>query len=259
MTQSVMWVLAIAAVLIAFEWLVRLGIIHRDPRMPTMLLMAGIIFSTLHQSSLGSLFLMVPHKLNHIWYSPILPISFFVSAVAAGVGMVIVESTASAWYFGRKVEEELLKDVGHVLTWAIFFTLALRTADLVLRGVGTELLVFNTPSIAFWIEALVGLIIPLALLLTPQFATSGRWLFIASLMVITGLVINRMNVAVVGITSTYGATYYPHWIEVAITSGIVASGVLVYLVICSNFPVFAHEHRRPAENPELAAGLAARA
>ena len=259
MTQSVVWVLAIAAVLIAFEWLIRLGIIHRDPRMPTMLLMAGIIFSTLHQSSLGSLFLMVPHKLNHIWYSPILPISFFVSAVAAGVAMVIVESTASAWYFGRKVEEELLKDVGHVLTWAIFFTLALRTTDLVLRGVGTELLVFNTPSIAFWIEALVGLIIPLALLLTPQFATSGRWLLIASLMVITGLVINRMNVAVVGITSTYGATYYPHWIEVAVTSGIVAAGVLTYLVICSNFPVFAHERRRPAEAPELAAGLAAHA
>jgi Ni/Fe-hydrogenase subunit HybB-like protein len=74
--------------------------------MPTMLLMAGIIFSTLHQSSLGTLFLIVPHKLSSIWYSPILPVSFFVSAVAAGVAMVIVESTASAWYFGRKVEAD---------------------------------------------------------------------------------------------------------------------------------------------------------
>jgi Ni/Fe-hydrogenase subunit HybB-like protein len=124
----VVWVLAIGGVLVAFESLVRLGVIYRDPRMPTMLLMAGIIFSTLHQSSLGSLFLMVPHKLNSIWYSPILPLSFFVSAVAAGVAMVIVESTASAWYFGREVEVHLLQDVGHVLTWAIFFTLALRTA-----------------------------------------------------------------------------------------------------------------------------------
>lgn len=259
MTQSVLWVLAIGAVLIGFEWLVRLRIIHRDPRMPTMLLMGGIIFSTLHQSSLGSLFLMVPHKLNHIWYSPILPISFFVSAVAAGVAMVIVESTASAWYFKRKVEEDRLKDVGHVLTWAIFFTLALRTADLVLRGVGTELLVFNTPSIAFWIEALVGLIVPLALLLTPQFATSARWLVISSLMVITGLVINRMNVAVVGITSTYGASYSPHWIEIAITSGLVAAGVLAYLVICSNFPVFVPEHPEPAERTSPPAGLPVRA
>ena len=65
---------------------------------------------------------------------------------------------------------------------------------------------------------MVGLIVPLAILLTPEFAASGRWLFVASLMVIAGLLINRMNVAVVGITSTYGATYYPHWMEVAITA-----------------------------------------
>jgi hypothetical protein len=74
--------------------------------------------------------------------------------------------------------------------------------------------VLSPQSFAFWVEALVGLIIPLAILLTPEFATSGRWLLISSIMVIAGLVINRMNVAVVGITSTYGATYYPHWMEV---------------------------------------------
>jgi formate dehydrogenase iron-sulfur subunit len=214
--------------------------------MPTLLLMAGIMFSTLHQSSLGSLFLMVPHKLDAIWYSPILPLSFFVSAVAAGVAMVIVESTASAWYFGREVEVDLLKDVGHVLTWAIFGTLALRGADLVVRGVGTELLVVTPQSAAFWIEMLVGLIIPLALLLTPEFSSSGRWLLVASLMVIAGLVLNRMNVAVVGITSTY-ATYYPHWMEVAITAGVVAAGILAYLVICTNFPVFETGHRQARE------------
>jgi len=241
MTQSMPWVLAIGGVLLAFETLVRLGVVHRDPRMPTMLLIAGIMFSTLHQSSLGSLFLMVPHKLDPIWYSPILPLSFFVSAVAAGVAMVIVESTASAWYFRRPVEVRLLEDIGHVLTWAIFGTLALRTADLVLRGIGTELLVLGPQAIAFWVEALVGLIIPLAILLTPQFAVSGRWLLVSSLMVIAGLFINRMNVAVVGITSSYGAAYYPHWMEVAITAGIVSAGVLTYLVICSNFPVFTNE------------------
>ena len=161
--------------------------------------------------------------------------------------MVIVESTASAWYFRRPVEVRLLEDVGHVLTWAIFGTLALRTADLVLRGIGTELLVLGPQAIAFWVEVLVGLIIPLAILLTPQYAVSGRWLLVSSLMVIAGLVINRMNVAVVGITSSYGATYSPHWMEVAITAGIVAAGVLTYLFICSNFPVFTNEHGQSEE------------
>lgn len=248
LTHSVSWVLAIGGVLIAFEVLVRYGFIYRDPRMPTMLLMGGIIFSTLHQSSLGSLFLIVPHKLNSIWYSPILPLTFFVSAVAAGVAMVIVESTISASYFGRAVEVHLLQDVGHVLCWSIFGILTLRAVDLVLRGVGTELLVLTPQSLAFWIEVMVGLIVPLAILLTPEFAASGRWLFVASLMVIAGLLINRMNVAVVGITSTYGATYYPHWMEVAITAGIVAAGVLAYVVICSNFPVFTSAHPQEAHS-----------
>ena len=247
LTHSVAWVLAIAAVLVGFELLVRFGVIHRDPRMPTMLLMAGIMFSVLHQSSLGSLFLIVPHKLHDIWYSPILPLFFFVSAVAAGVAMVIVESTLSAWYFGREIEVALLRDVGHVLCWAIFGTLALRGLDLVLRGIGTELLVLTPQSIAFWIEIQAGLIIPLAILLTPDFADSAKWLFWASLMVIVGLVLNRLNVAVVGITSTYGETYYPHWMEVAITAGIVAAGVLAYIFVCRNFPVFTPAHPRPAE------------
>ncbi|MGE5849889.1 MAG: NrfD/PsrC family molybdoenzyme membrane anchor subunit [Candidatus Methylomirabilota bacterium] len=247
LTHSAAWVLAITAVLVGFEALVRFGVIHRDPRMPTMLLMAGIMFSVLHQSSLGSLFLIVPHKLHDIWYSPILPLFFFVSAVAAGVAMVIVESTLSAWYFGREIEVPLLRDVGHVLCWAIFGTLALRGLDLVLRGIGTELLVLTPQSIAFWFEVQVGLIIPLAILLTPDFADSARWLFWASLMVIVGLLINRLNVAVVGITSTYGETYYPHWMEVAITAGIVAAGVLAYIFVCRNFPVFTPTHARPAE------------
>ncbi len=247
LTHSAAWVLAIAAVLVGFELLVRFGVIYRDPRMPTMLLMAGIMFSVLHQSSLGSLFLIVPHKLNTIWYSPILPLFFFVSAVAAGVAMVIVESTLSARYFGREIEVALLRDVGHVLCWAIFGTLALRGLDLVLRGIGTELLVLTPQSIAFWIEVQVGLIIPLAILLTPDFADSARWLFWASLMVIAGLLLNRLNVAVVGITSTYGETYYPHWMEIAITAGIVAAGVLAYIFVCRNFPVFTPAHPRPAE------------
>jgi len=247
LTHSIPWVIAITGVLVVFELLVRFGIIYRDPRMPTMLLIAGIMFSVLHQSSLGSLFLIVPHKLHDIWYSPVLPLFFFVSAVAAGVAMVIVESTLSAWYFRREIEVALLRDVGHVLCWAIFGTLALRGLDLVLRGIGTELLVLTPQSVAFWIEVQAGLIIPLAILLTPEFADSAEWLFWASLMVILGLLINRLNVAVVGITSTYGETYYPHWMEVAITAGIVAAGVLAYIFVCRNFPVFTPAHPRPAE------------
>ena len=157
--------------------------------------------------------------------------------------MVIVESTWSAWYFGRENEIAVAaRRRARPRAGPSSARLALRGSDLVIRGIGTELLVLTPQSIAFWVEVLVGFIIPLAILLTPEFAALARWLLVSSLMVIIGLLINRMNVAVVGITSTYGATYYPHWMEVAITAGIVAGGLLAYVVICSNFPVFPSAH-----------------
>jgi Ni/Fe-hydrogenase subunit HybB-like protein len=247
MTHSTPWVLAIAAVLVILEILILAGVVRRDRTVPTLLIMAGIIFSTLHQSSLGTLFVMVPHKLSAIWYSPLLPALFFVSAVMAGLAMVVVESTFTAKFFGRGLELELLQGLGKALSWAILFYLALRGLDLVIRGVGPELLAATPQSIWFWIEVVVGLLIPLAILLTPEFASSGRGLYWASLMVVAGVILNRMNVAVTGIAADYWKTYYPAWSEVAISVGIVSLGILVYVWLCRNFPILGREHAHSAK------------
>lgn len=237
LTHSAPWVVLIAAVLVIFQFGVWIGVFRRDPRVPTLLIMAGIIFSTLHQSSLGTLFLMTPHKLSAIWYTPILPALFFISAVMAGMAMVIVESTLSSRFFGRGLELDLLQGLGKALSWVLLLYVAIRGVDLVARGVGSELLLMSPQAIWFWIEIVVGLLIPLAILLTPEFAASSRGLLWASLMVVAGLVLNRLNVAVIGISARY-ETYYPHWMEIAISAGIVSLGILVYVVVCRNFPIF---------------------
>ncbi len=246
LTHSGTWTVIIAAVLVIFELAVRGGAIRRDVKVPTLLIMAGIIFSTLHQSSLGTLFLMVPHKLSMIWYSPTLPVMFFVSAVMAGLAMIIVESTLSSKFFGRGLELNLLQGIGKGLSWLILIYLAFRGIDLVVRGVGAEVLVMTPQSIAFWIEVVLGLLIPLAILLTPEGIASGRGLFWAGLMVVVGLVVNRLNVAVTGISGGYWPTYYPAWSEIAISVGIVSLGILVYLTLCRNFPIFEEEHSQAA-------------
>jgi len=56
------------------------------------LVIIGIVLSTLHQSSLGSLFLITPYRLHPLWYSPIIWILFFFSAVGLGLMMVTAES-----------------------------------------------------------------------------------------------------------------------------------------------------------------------
>jgi Ni/Fe-hydrogenase subunit HybB-like protein len=247
LTHSGPWTIVIAAVLVIFELAVRSGALRRDVKAPTLLIMAGIIFSTLHQSSLGTLFLMVPHKLSAIWYSPALPAMFFISAVMAGLAMIIVESTLSSKFFGRGLELNLLQGVGKGLSWMILIYLAFRGVDLVVRGVGPQVLTMTPQAIAFWIEIVLGLLIPLAILLTMESSASGRGLFWAGLLVVVGLVVNRINVAVTGVSGGYWPTYYPRWSEIAISVGIVSLGILVYLAVCRNFPVFEKAHTRAAK------------
>jgi Ni/Fe-hydrogenase subunit HybB-like protein len=246
LTHSTGWTVLIAALLVIYELAIRGGVFRRDPTAPTLLIMAGVIFSTLHQSSLGTLFLMAPHKLTAIWYSPALPVFFFVSAVMAGLAMVIVESTLSSRFFGRGLELDLLRGLGKGLAWVIIVYVAMRALDLLVRGIGPELFVATPQALAFWTEIIVGLLIPLAILLTPEYAATRGGLLTAGALVVGGLILNRLNVAVVGISARY-ETYYPRWMEVAISAGIVSVAVLVYVFVCRNFPVFEREHSRPAD------------
>ena len=241
MTQSVAWVATIAGVLLLFEVLVRRGAFRRDPRVPTLLIMAGILFSTMHQSSLGTVFTLVPHKLSPLWYSPILPVLFFTSAVMAGLAMVIVESTLTAKYLHREPESALLRNVGRALGWAVLIYTVLRLVDLSVRGAAGVALSPAPQAVAFWIEITVGLVVPLVLLALEEVISSVRGLFWVALFVVVGVVIHRLNVAITGLSSHTGERYFPHWMEVAVSIGIVSLGILVYRAAVRYLPLF-EEH-----------------
>jgi len=98
------------------------------------LMIAGVILSTLHQSSLGSLYLIVPHKLYGLWYSPLLPVLFYISAIAAGLAMTIFESWHSSKAFGRQLELPLLASMARVLAVLLVVYLMIRYVDLSHRG-----------------------------------------------------------------------------------------------------------------------------
>src|SRR5579864_433979 len=98
------------------------------------LMIAGVILSTLHQSSLGSLYLIVPHKLYGLWYTPLLPVLFYISAIGAGLAMTIFESWHSAKAFGRTLELPLLTSISRVLAVVLAVYLTVRYLDLSHRG-----------------------------------------------------------------------------------------------------------------------------
>jgi Ni/Fe-hydrogenase subunit HybB-like protein len=98
------------------------------------LVIVGVLLSTLHQSSLGSLYLIVPDKLYGLWYSPLLPVFFFVSAIGVGCAMTIFESFMSFRAFGKRLETDLLRDLGRVIVVVLLAYLALKVGDLLYRG-----------------------------------------------------------------------------------------------------------------------------
>lgn len=205
------------------------------------LVIAGVILSTLHQSSLGALFLIVPGKLHPLWYTPMLPVLFFLSALAVGLAMVAVESSLSSRAFGRSLELPQLRGLGKGAAHALTLYLAVKVADLVARGAWPLAFQATVEATMFALEVGVGVVIPLALLWHPHTRRSPRAIGIASGLAVLGVVLNRLNVGVTGMLASSGARYVPSWMEVQITLAIVAAGILAYLWIAEHLPVFGGE------------------
>jgi len=201
------------------------------------LVIAGVILSTLHQSSLGSLYLIVPHRLHALWYTPLLPVLFFVSALAAGLAMTIFESWLSSRAFGRALEAPLLASLGKALAVTLALCLALRIADLAWRGALPLALKGGTESAAFGLETLL-ILVPALLLWRRGIRENPRALYGCAVLVIAGFVANRLNVSITGMLAASSVPYLPKWTEVAATVAMVAAGVALFGLAARWLPVF---------------------
>lgn len=212
------------------------------------LVILGVVLSMLHQSSLGSLYLIVPEKLYPLWYSPILPFFFFISAVALGCAMTIMESYLSFRAFGKRLEMHLLSDLGKVMVVALGLYLVLKYQDLSGRGV---LALAFKPTYAgrmFLAEIVLGVIAPMVMLSIPRIRKDVFGLFAAAVMAILGIIMNRLNVSITGIEAATGARYLPTWTEASVTLMIVATGFLLFGLAVKFLPVF--PEKEPQDSPE---------
>ncbi len=203
------------------------------------LVITGIVLSTMHQSSLGTLFLLVPGKLNALWYTPILPLLFFVSAIAAGLSMIIIESSLSASAYRHRLELPLLQEIGGALPYVLGLYLILRLGALILEGKLSLIFNGDLASALFALEFVGGIGLPFLFLLSPRVRKSRTGLFRSALAVILlGVILNRFNVSFFGLT---GAPYLPTWMELAVTIGIISAGLLAYNFMLKRFPVLHQE------------------
>ncbi|MEK7726952.1 MAG: NrfD/PsrC family molybdoenzyme membrane anchor subunit [candidate division KSB1 bacterium] len=202
------------------------------------LVILGVILSTLHQSSLGSLYLIVPEKLHPLWYSPLLPVFFYLSALGVGCAMVIFESFMSSRVFKREIEMPILTQLGRVIVVILMVYTVIKVQDLLERGVFSAVWTFSLEMVLYWVEIGFGILQPMFLLALPRVRTHPTGLFISALLVVLGFVLNRINVSITGMEGWAKAGYFPSWMEVTITVMIVAVGFALFALAARYLPVF---------------------
>jgi Ni/Fe-hydrogenase subunit HybB-like protein len=202
------------------------------------LVIAGVILSSLHQSSLGSLYLIVPEKIYPLWYSSNLPYLFFVSAVAVGPAMVIIESFLSSRAFGREIELPILSQIAKITAVALSVYLVLKIEDVVNSHLWPRVFTFNLEGILYWVEIGLGVLLPIILIVSPRVRSDKKGLFVCALLVVLGFVMNRLNLAITSLERNAGTSYFPSWMEISITLMIVTLGFAAFRLAVRYLPIF---------------------
>ncbi len=213
-----------------------------------LLIIAGVVLSCAHQSSLGNLMVIAPSKVHPLWWTPILTIMFLLSAIAVGFPMVIFESMFASWALKLKPEMEILSALAKYIPVLLGIYLGFKIGDMAIRGSYVYLVEGSVQSTMFIIEMLFGVIAPFVMLLSPEVRNSPKWLFIAALMIVLGVTLNRINVFLIGYQPLYPVkSYFPSIGEFAVSIGLVSLLMFIYRTIVTFFPVITHPGKARAK------------
>jgi Ni/Fe-hydrogenase subunit HybB-like protein len=249
--MSYLTVLAIEFAPVVFEglkWKKWAHFIHRFI-MPFVIL--GVVLSTLHQSSLGSLLLIEPAKLHPLWWTPFLPVMFFTSAISIGLTMIILESSLSSRYFQRGLEIHLLDKLAKVIPVVLAVYGLLKFGELAWAGDLKYLFTSGLMSILFWAEIIIGVAIPSILFSLKRVRQNPNALLAGAIILLLGMILNRFNVSWFGVTHpdpmfylpTFMSNvhYFPTLPEISVSLGIFSAGILAFGLAAKYLPVFDQE------------------
>jgi len=202
-------------------------------------IIAGVVLSFMHQSSLGTIILIAPTKVHALWYTPWLPLLFLLSAIMVGFPMVILESILANRGFRRELEMDILTPLARYIPWFIGIYALFKFGDFFYRLDSISLTNCPRCTTAFIIEVFIGIVLPFVLLTQKAVRRSSGWLFFSVLLIILGVVLNRINVYLVGYTPPYTDTFYfPSLGEIALTVALTCSIMFLYRLVVTFFPVF---------------------
>ncbi len=190
------------------------------------LAVAGVVLSTLHQSSLGALFLLLPQKMSDLWATQALGPLFFVSAVIGGMSLITLESLIASRVYRRPPEIGILSDLGKGLGITLLVYFAMKVTDLYVRGAAVW--VWDKPHFFFFVELFGTVALPALLLCFPAIRRTAQGLYWASGLAAFGVVLNRFNVSLTGYIGYRQFGYFPSAVEIIMTAALVAMAILIF-------------------------------
>ncbi|HSK44928.1 MAG TPA: NrfD/PsrC family molybdoenzyme membrane anchor subunit, partial [Candidatus Binatia bacterium] len=222
---------ALSAVLFSFlAWAFKSADIKPEP---IMLAIAAVTLSTMHQSSLGSLFLLMPEQLAPQWWSPVMPVSFFLSSIAAGTAVIILIEMWIAKAWKRQLRITQLEAMGRITFWALLVYLVFRLGDMALRGQFVNAFSGRLGAL-FAVEIILGGILPLVLLSRISERSRSKVLFAGALLTALGVIFNRVNVVLLAMNlkgpmpQTAPEPYSPTIFEWGISIGLIAAAIFLF-------------------------------
>jgi Ni/Fe-hydrogenase subunit HybB-like protein len=223
------------AVVQRFGWQRVLGMLEKTT---IVFVILGISLSTLHQSSLGTLFLATPFRLHPLWHTDFLPLLFFVSSMALGCLTISFLTIVVYWLYGGDAPMRAISGLGKIAMYLLIGYVAVKLIEILAAGEGSLLLAGNWDTANFWFELLLSAVIPIIVLSQNRYRNSKTAMFWVSLCAIIGMSLNRVNVAGLATLSLTQAVYFPTWTEWAMTLGILSAAALVYLFGVEYFSLF---------------------
>ncbi|MCK6480736.1 MAG: Ni/Fe-hydrogenase cytochrome b subunit [Planctomycetes bacterium] len=212
---------------------------HTIHRFTIPFVIGGVIFSTLHQSSLGSLYLIVPQKLMPLWYSPLLPVFFFLSAISVGLSMVVIVAALSRRFLGKGLDDAVVLSLGKFVAVVLLLFLGVRAVDGTMRGAWSAIFDHPLQGTLFLLES--GALVAAAFTLLARMGNRKPGdVLAAAILVFFGVMLHRLNVAWFGLLPVLGSDYVPTWKEVSVTVMLVSVAVVLFSLAAKHLPLFEH-------------------
>jgi Ni/Fe-hydrogenase subunit HybB-like protein len=207
-------------------------------KLTIVLVIFGIGLSTLHQSSLGTLFLATPFRLHPLWHTDFLPLFFFITSMALGCLTISFVTLFIHWLYGGNPPMKAVSGLGRISAYLMLVYLVIRFAEIFAAGEAPLLSVKSWDTANFWIEVILSAALPAVFLFREKYRASSTAMFWVSLTAIIGMSLNRINVAGLATMSLTKSSYFPAWSEWAMTIGILSAAALFYLFCVEYFDLF---------------------